>query len=319
VTSVTPDKAAPQVRGTTVTFTAKATGGVAPQQCKSFWTTDPTWTTYSELRTWQPCTTAVPWTPTAPGSYQVAVWARSSGNTTEAPEATAGVAMTITPLPVTVTATPASPRVVGTPITLSATVTGGTAPQQCKWFVTTDNWATSSLLRDWQLCSSALSWTPTTAGSYQVGVWVRGSGVTANAPQGTAGLAYAIVAPVPDIRGTYTGSGSATNSGCTNPIDNGVFPFTVTLNIPTQTGATFNGTGTVSGDDGPATVRLAGTVTAAGQVSGTLDVMASLGSTGTLPFTGTVVGRALSISFAGQTHEEGVTCNLSGSLTGTRP
>jgi len=124
---------------------------------------------------------------------------------------------------------------------------------------------------------------------------------------------------VPDVRGTYSGSVSATNSGCTNPIDNGSFNFTGNIVVSTQTGPSFSGTGTFFGDDGPATVTLTGTVTAAGQVSGTLNVLGSMGSTGALPFTGTVAGTTLRITFAGQTYEEGVTCNLSGSFTGTRP
>ena len=64
------------------------------------------------------------------------LWARSSGNTTDAPEGSAAavLAYTVTgPVPPTITAltvSPASPQPVGTALTLTATVTGGTAPQR---------------------------------------------------------------------------------------------------------------------------------------------------------------------------------------------
>jgi hypothetical protein len=308
------DKPSPQVAGTAVTFTATGATGTAPYTYK-WWLTTDNWRTWALLRDWGG--TTYTWTPATPGSYQVGVWARSSGNTTEAPEATAGLALTITGLPVTVAATPAAPQRVNTPITLTATVTGGTAPQQCKWWVTPDNWVTYSLLRDWQACTTALPWTPTVPGSYQVGVWVRSSGVTAEAPQGSAGLAYQITPIVPDLRGTYSGSGSATQSGCTAPIDNGVFPFTGSFAIPTQTGATFTGTGTFATAEDTVTTSLNGTVTAAGQVSGTLTVFGGMG--GTVGLSGTLVANTLTVSFTGQVREGSNTCNLTGSFTGTRP
>ena len=115
--------------------------------------------------------------------------------------------------------------------------------------MTTDpTWATYTVLRDWEACTTPATWTPTAPWSYQVGVWARSSGNTADAPEASAGLVFAVV---PDIRGTYTGSGSATNSGCTNPIDNGTFRFTGSITIPTQSGATFNGTGTVTATTAP--------------------------------------------------------------------
>jgi hypothetical protein len=185
----------PQPINTPLTFTATPTGGTAPQQCK-WWLTTDAWQTYSLLRDWQACTTALPWTPAIPGSYQVGVWTRSDGTTTDAPQASAGLPFTINPtivsMTVTVNATPSSPRRINRAITLNATPTGGTAPQQCKWWLTTDAWQTYSLLRDWQDCSTALTWIPRTAGSYQVGVWARSAGNTADAPQATKALLYTI-------------------------------------------------------------------------------------------------------------------------------
>jgi hypothetical protein len=111
---------------------------------------------------------------------------------------------------VTVTATPPSPQVVGTPLTFTATVTGGTAPQQCKWLVATDpSWATYTLLRDWQACTTPAPWTPTAPWTYQVGVWARSAGSTVDYPEASAALAYEILF---NLAGTwnYTESGSIT-------------------------------------------------------------------------------------------------------------
>jgi hypothetical protein len=75
------------------------------------------------------------------------------------------------------TADRTAPQPAGTPITFTATVTGGVGPQQYKfwihdgggWFVTR-NWSTGST---W-------TWTPTVAHTYRVAVWVRNATTTAD-------------------------------------------------------------------------------------------------------------------------------------------
>ena len=216
----------PQPVATALALTATVTGGTAPQQCKWLLSTDPAWATYTTLRTWQPCTTPVPWTPTVAGSYQIGVWARSSGNTVDYPEASAALAYTIAPMTVTVTATPPSPQPVGTTLSLSASVTGGTGPQQCKWLLSTDpSWATYTTIRTWQACSSPVPWTPTVVGTYQVGVWARSAGNTIDYPEASTALSYAVTPmtvtvtgtpPSPQVLGTAL-SLSAVVSGGTAP------------------------------------------------------------------------------------------------------
>jgi hypothetical protein len=196
----------------------------------------------------------------------VGVWARSSGNPADVPEATQGLSFTITPPPpltvTSLTADKPSSQPIGTTITFTATASGGIAPQECKWFWTTDpTWATYSVLQTWQACTTTVPWTHTGPGSYQVGVWARSNGSTADAPQGSAGRAYEIA---PDVRGTYIGRGSATNSVCANPIDNGTFPFTGSVAITTQTVQAFSGTGTFTTGDGSVSITIPGTVTGAG-------------------------------------------------------
>ncbi|HLZ07717.1 MAG TPA: triple tyrosine motif-containing protein, partial [Chloroflexota bacterium] len=69
------------------------------------------------------------------------------------------------------------PSHVGTPITWTATASGGTAtPLQYKFYLYTQGsgW---SLLQDYGP-NETFTWTPTVAGTYQVQVWVRSAGST---------------------------------------------------------------------------------------------------------------------------------------------
>ena len=82
------------------------------------------------------------WTPTAPGNYELHAWVRNSGVTADTWQAWGRLPYTVTAAPTaslptvtSVTATQASPQAAGTPITLTATATGGTAPYQFKWWV----------------------------------------------------------------------------------------------------------------------------------------------------------------------------------------
>src|SRR5438034_923210 len=81
--TVTADRAAPQLPGTTITLTAAATGGTAPVQFK-WWVYSATgWTV---LQDWSPATSAT-WTPaTANPMGKVEVWARSAETLADAAE-----------------------------------------------------------------------------------------------------------------------------------------------------------------------------------------------------------------------------------------
>ncbi len=175
----------PQVVGTPINVTAAVTGGIAPQQCK-WWRSTTTW---QMVQDWGACSTPWVWTPTTPGSYQVGVWVRSAGNGADTPEAIAVLPFTATPMVVTLTAIPSAPQAVGTPITVTAILTGGAAPQQCKWWLSTTTW---QMVQDWGACSTPWVWTPTTPGSYQVGVWVRSAGNGADTPEAIAVLPFAV-------------------------------------------------------------------------------------------------------------------------------
>jgi hypothetical protein len=199
LTSITASTSSPQSANTTITFTAAATGGTGPYQYK-WWVYDGNW---RALTDWGTAST-YPWTPATPrADYQVGVWIRSAGSTVDAsdsaasrgaipfviaaagpaptppaptPPATGGV-LTLT----SVTPNAASPQVAGTAITVTANVTGGTAPYQYKWWLYDGTWHP---LTDWGT-SSTYTWTPTAAqANYQIGPWVRSAGSTADASDG---------------------------------------------------------------------------------------------------------------------------------------
>ena len=99
------------------------------------------------------------------------------------------------PLPTvtTPTATPASPQVVGTPITFTATASGGVAPLQYKWFIGLNGaW---SVGQNWGT-GNTFSWTPGAAGTYSIQVWVRNNATTAEAPEATGTAAYTVTSNI---------------------------------------------------------------------------------------------------------------------------
>jgi hypothetical protein len=78
LTALTPSAPSPQRLGTTIRFTAAATGGVAPYQYK-WWVFDGS--SWGVARNWSTSRT-FSWKPTRPGNgYMVGVWIRSAGST----------------------------------------------------------------------------------------------------------------------------------------------------------------------------------------------------------------------------------------------
>jgi hypothetical protein len=193
VTAVTvaADRTAPQVPGTTVTFTASATGGVAPVQFK--------WLVYDGVSStvasdWSAAATFA-WTPMAANaSYTVTVWARSAGNGEDGPEKSAETAFPIEAKPtsaVTLTASKPAPQLVGTAVTFTATAIDGVEPVEFKWLVY--DGVSSTVASNWNP-TATFTWTPATANlSYKVIVWARSAGNGADAPEVTAEMPFAIL------------------------------------------------------------------------------------------------------------------------------
>ena len=86
------------------------------------------------------------------------------------------------------------PQLPGTPVTVTASAAGGTAPYQFKWWLW--NGATWTMLADWST-GNIFAWIPSTPNpNYAIGVWVRSAGNTADQPDGypTNTAAYRAIA-----------------------------------------------------------------------------------------------------------------------------
>jgi hypothetical protein len=193
---MTANLTSPQNTGTAITFTANGTGGVAPNQFKFF--VQPSGASPQIVRDWS-TTNTYAWTPAVAGNYTIIVWARSAGITTDVAQASAQVAYVINTPPIspvtsaTLTPNLASPQNANTPVTFTASGTGGVAPRQFKFFVQQGTGAVQ-LAQDWSTATT-YTWTPATAASYTVTVWARSAGVTTDAAQASAQVAYVINTP----------------------------------------------------------------------------------------------------------------------------
>jgi hypothetical protein len=161
---------------------------------------------------------------TTAGTYSVT--ARASDGTLTASQTftwTITAATASTPIELlSLTMNKPSPQPVGTPITFTAAVSGGTAPYQFKW--TLFNGVSWNMVQQWST-SSSFTWTPTAAGSgYQMAVWVRSAGNTVEAPEASGSIAFAIAAapatdttsPTASISTPTTGTSYSTTSSSIN-------------------------------------------------------------------------------------------------------
>lgn len=196
--SLTANKTAPQAAGTSITFTAVPTGGTAPEQFKWLLHDGSSW---SVISSWSTSNTFT-WTPSAANSsYRIGVWVRSATNTADAGEQTSSMDFPIgtavsstTPSvktsAVTLAADKAAPQAAGSMITFTATPAGGTAPQQYKWLL--HDGVQWTALTSWSTANQFV-WTPAIPNAaYRIGVWVRSAGVTADSPDATASVDFAI-------------------------------------------------------------------------------------------------------------------------------
>ncbi len=125
-----------------------------------------------------------------------------------------------------------------------------------------------------------------------------------------ASLAGAPAGASPNILGTFTGDGTETYTGCSDPADNGTFPLTLTFAVTDQVGGAFSGTALGGGGGEPSDI--AGVVDTTGLVTGSFSDSESAGT-----FTGTLAGDTLSLSFVGADLPP-ETCVFTGDVTMSR-
>jgi hypothetical protein len=169
----------PVAVGTPITWTATSTGGAAPINYE-FWINVPGagWTLAQGYST---SSSLASWTPTVAGTYLIQVWARNSGSAAlyDAFGDVVSFQVGTTPLSVTgVSPNVTFPVAVGTPITWTATSTGGAAPISYEFWINVPG-AGWTLARGYGTTSSMAPWTPTVAGTYMIQVWAKSSGSTA--------------------------------------------------------------------------------------------------------------------------------------------
>lgn len=205
------DRPVPQPARSTITWTATPRGGNGRYQYKwllyngSEWDVVKNWSESNRLR-WTPAF-ANPW-------YRISVWVRTAGNSVDDFEARTEAAFAIDEIPTnapfasssavtavdSTTVSPVStvilssdcqsPQPVRTPITWTATATGGGTGRQFKWFVYDgSSWTTAA---PWST-DDTFSWTPETPNPrYRIAVWARSAGNTRDYFEASADAGFAI-------------------------------------------------------------------------------------------------------------------------------
>jgi hypothetical protein len=222
--SLSPSLSSPRATGTTVTFTATGTGGTAPYSFK--WWIQKDGGAWTMQQDWNGGT--LNWTPSQTGTYVIGAWGRSAGATADVAQAIGTTAFVITSVPsapppppapapppagssmssVTVSTNLPSPQMTGTPLTFTASGSGGVAPYSYKWWMQKDGGAWT-LVRDWS--TNSLTWTPNQPGTYVIGAWGRSSGSTTNVAQ-AIGTATVIIGGVNTPGAPMTGASVAVTS-----------------------------------------------------------------------------------------------------------
>ena len=174
--STTP--AAPQNINTPITLTATPNGGGQVQYKFRAGYTDGVnwyWTDLTNYTTSPTCT----WTPSAYQEYTLVVWARKVGDTVNYVDY-AAIPYLITNIPaVSLSASPASPQLINSTITLTATQ--NITQEEYKFrvgYVNGSTWYWTDLTG--YTTTMTCNWTPTTAQAYTLVVWARQIGHSNN-------------------------------------------------------------------------------------------------------------------------------------------
>ena len=133
------------------------------------------------------------------GANTITVEATDGANNVSMQQLTLNLNAAIAPVTgATLTPNVASPKDTGTAITFTAAGSGGVAPRQYKFLVAQGGGAAQTV-QNWST-TATYTWTPTTAASYTISVWVRSAGVSVDAAQASAQVPYTInTAPIAPV------------------------------------------------------------------------------------------------------------------------
>jgi len=187
--------------GVVVTFTGSAVGGTGPYEYEfqarlaggSFAVSQP----FSSSNRWTWDTTG-----SLAGSYEVRVNVRSAGST--APfEARTTIPYTLS-MGATLTPSPAGPRVPGTPVTWTASASGGSGGYEYQIWFWNGSW---SIVKDYNVVGDRWNWNTTglADGTYYVLVYARNAG-SASDVEAVAFTPYNLATPQPATGATLTPS-----------------------------------------------------------------------------------------------------------------
>jgi sugar lactone lactonase YvrE len=175
VSSVTlaANPASPQAENTPVMFTATATGSGANKEYQ--FSVQAPGGTMTVIQQYGPSNT-FSYTPAITGTYNIRVFARNAGSTATYEAArwlTYNIVAASPITAVTLTVTPVSPQVVNTKVTFTATATGGVNKEY--QFAVQAPGGTMTVIQNYGP-SNTFSYTPATAGTYNVRVFARNAG-----------------------------------------------------------------------------------------------------------------------------------------------
>ncbi|MHB9134784.1 MAG: C10 family peptidase [Armatimonadota bacterium] len=191
----------PQPVNTVITLTATPTGATNVEY--QFAVSTNGGGSYTVIRNYG-TTAQTTYTPTMTGNYVFRVWARAVGRTTNYDAAaTMGYTVkTLSSTSVSLAGTPASPVIVNTPITLTATPTAGTSLEYS--FAVAVNGGGYTQIRAYGTGKS-IQYTPTAAGNYTFRVYARAVGnTTAYDAQATLSYLVTTTTTVTGVRMTAT-------------------------------------------------------------------------------------------------------------------
>jgi hypothetical protein len=177
--SLEADVALPPSKATTITWTARATGGPPPLQYQ-FWRYDASTSQWvlgkdystSNTYSWTPGTTDI-------GQHVLQVWVRGAGSSASFESYRSTGTFEVRDAPVSIgslTANKSFPAGTADPITWNA-VAAGPGPLEYSFYLFSQS-SNTWTVRPWDP-SSSYTWTPSAAGNYSLQVWVRRQGSTA--------------------------------------------------------------------------------------------------------------------------------------------